>query len=188
MRTVKLTQPDAWRQAPPADALRPWLSARGSLTARIAARFDGFNLLRLSQKRAQPYADERRALGLKRGQRAVVREVILRSGGTPLVFAHSVATPVSLRGAWRGLSRLGARPLAEMLFRDPLVTRMPIEYRKLDRRHALFRKAIATADRPARFLWARRSVFLKRRTPLLVTEVFLPAIDSDSQRRRLGGT
>lgn len=178
MRTVKLTQPDAWRQAPPAGAMRRWLSARGSLTARIASRFDGFNLLRLSQKLVVPHADERRALGLKRGRRAVVREVVLRGGAIPLVFAHSVAAPASLRGAWRGLSRLGARPLAEMLFADPLVTRMPIEYRRLDRRHALFRKAIAAADRPATFLWARRSVFLKRRAPLLVTEVFLPAIDS----------
>jgi chorismate lyase len=175
MRTVKLMQPDAWRYMPPTGALRPWIIDRGSLTSRIVEHFDQFNLVRLTQHLARPNADECRALGLRAHELAVVREVLLRSAATPLVFAHTAAHPRDLAGAWRGLSRLGARPLAEMLFHDPLVARMPMEYKRLHAPHPL---AIAARQYhwPTETFWARRSVFLKAGRPLLVTEVFLPAI------------
>jgi chorismate-pyruvate lyase len=58
-----------------------------------------------------------------------------------------------------------------MLFHDPLVSRMPIEYRELHQGHVLLKRGgIDTAA------WARRSVFLKRSQPLMVTEVFLPSL------------
>ncbi len=174
MRTVKLTQPDAWRQIPPTGPLRAWITDRGSLTARIVDHFADFNLRRLQQTRAQPLADERRALGIRRTERVVLREVLLRDAGRALVFAHTVVHPRDLRGAWRGLSRLGSRPLAEMLFHDPTVSRMPIEYRRIDGRHRLCQLACAAAGIERQALWARRSVFLKNGRPLLVTEVFLP--------------
>lgn len=171
MRTVKLTQPDAWHQIPPTGYLRPWITDRGSLTTRIVRHYADFNLLRVRQQLVVPFTDERRALELRAGELAMVREVILRSATTPLVFAHTAVNPRHLRGAWRGLSQLGARPLAEMLFHDPLVSRMPVEYRKLPRTHALVKAAGIDA-----VTWARRSVFLKYRQPLLVTELFLPGI------------
>jgi chorismate lyase len=177
MRTVKLTQPDAWRQMPPTGALRPWMTDRGSLTARIVTNFSAFNLVRLRQQYAKPFRDEARALQLRHGELAVVREVILRNGETPLIFAHTVAHPDSLNGAWRGLSRLGARPLAEMLFHDPSVSRMAIEYKLLNARHPLACRVNAVIALPmTATLWARRSVFLKAQQPLMVTEVFLPTI------------
>ena len=153
--------------------LHRWLTDRGSLTARIVAHYDQFNLVRLAQRLDTPHPDERAALRLRAGELAVVREVLLRHADTPLVFAHSVARPADLRSAWRGLSRLGARPLAEMLFHDPLVSRLPMEYRKIDRRDPLYRRASEVATVAATQLWARRSMFLKAGCPLIVTEVFL---------------
>ncbi len=176
MRTIKLTQPDAWRQIPPTGALRAWITDRGSLTARIVKHVEQFNLVRLSQQLATPHHDERRALGLRAGELAVVREVLLRNGNMPLVFAHTAANPRDLSGAWRGLSRLGARPLAEMLFHDPAVTRMPMEYKQLHASHPLMLSMQHYLYATPRTLWARRSVFLKNARPLLVTEVFLPSI------------
>ena len=179
MRTVKLLRPDAWRAAPPSHgnekfgALHPWLTSRGSLTARIVMHYSNFNLQRVAQRAQRPNIDERRGLYLREHELAIVREVLLRDGEKPLVFAHSVAVRRDLTGNWRGLSRLGARPLAEMLFRDPAVMRLPLEYKKLDRRHPLFRRAQAVAPFEAKEVWARRSVFLKHGRPLLVTEVFL---------------
>jgi chorismate lyase len=176
MRTVKLTQPDAWRQMPPTGALRPWLTNRGSLTAQIVARATAFNLVRLSQQRTKANVDERRAMGLNRGELAMVREVLLRDSDAALVFAHTVAAPQDLQGVWRGLSKLGARPLAEMLFGDAAVARMQMEYKLLPRAHPLMlRLHTVVRDAPCR-AWARRSVFLKHGRPLLVTEVFLPSI------------
>lgn len=179
MRTLRLMRIDAWRAAPPAHPhpLHDWLTDRGSLTEAIMAAFDDFNLIRLQQTYARPNRDERRELGLRVHELAVTREVLLRNGDVPLVFAHSIVARADLRRQWRGLSRLGSRPLAEMLFRDATVARLPMEYRKIDRRHPLFVRAREVADFAAQTLWARRSVFVKEHRPLLVTEVFLPAIE-----------
>jgi len=179
VRTLRLLLPDAWRSAPPSHAdgefaaLHPWLTSRGSLTARLIAHVDRFNLVRLLQCAQLPNVDERRELGLRDRELAIVREVLLRDGDTPLVFAHSIVSRRDLRGAWRGLSRLGGRPLAEMLFHDSAVVRLPMEYRKIDARHPLFRRAKEATGLTENSVWARRSVFLKRGRPLLVTEVFL---------------
>ena len=182
MRTLRLLRPDAWHSAPPShgDArfgkLHPWLTSRGSLTSRLVAKVGQFNLVRLIQRAQLPNVDERRELGLRDREFAIVREVLLRDGDTPLVFAHSLAARRDLRGVWRGLSRLGGRPLAEMLFHDTAVVRLPMEYRKIDARHPLYRRAREVAPFEATSIWARRSVFLKQGRPLLVTEVFLRTI------------
>lgn len=188
MRTVKLLRPDAWRGAPPSHAdaqfgtLHPWLTSRGSLTARLVSHIahishaGQFNLVRLQQRAQLPNIDERRELGLRDRELAIVREVLLRDGDSPLVFAHSLIARRDLKGAWRGLSRLGARPLAEMLFHDHAVVRLPMEYKKLDARHPLFRRARLVAAFTSHAVWARRSIFLKQGRPLLVTEVFLDSL------------
>ena len=186
MRTLRLLKLDAWRAAPPPHPhpLHAWLTSRGSLTSRIVQHFEDFNLVRLMQRATLPNVDERRELGLREQESAIVREVLLRDGATPLVFAHSVVARRDLRGAWRGLSRLGAQPLAEMLFHDAAVVRLPIEYRKIDRRHPLYRRAQEVAPFAANAMWARRSVFLKFGRPLLVTEVFLGEIGLKCSGRR----
>ena len=178
MRTLRLLKLDAWRAKPPAHPhpLHAWLTSRHSLTSRIKTHVQNFNLVRLKQLAQLPNTDERRELGLRRGELAIVREVLLCDGGRVLVFAHSVVARRDLRGAWRGLSRLGGRPLAEMLFHDQSVVRLPMEYRKIDSRHPLFRRAQEVASVAAGTVWARRSVFLRQGRPLLVTEVFLSTI------------
>ena len=190
MRTLRLLRPDAWHAMPPShgDAqfgkLHPWLTSRGSLTSRLIASVDQFNLVRLIQRAQLPNVDERRELALRDRELAIVREVLLRDGDTPLVFAHSLVARRDLAGAWRGLSRLGGRSLAEMLFHDVAVVRLPMEYKKIDARHPLYRRAREVASFPAISIWARRSVFLRRGRPLLVTEVFLPAaMHAQSQSR-----
>lgn len=179
MRTFRLMRPDAWRSVPPSrahprfGALRAWLTDRGSLTSRIVAHFPRFKLKRIKQGWARPMPDERREISLRHGQHAVVREVLLCDAERPLVFAHSVAATHDLRRAWRGLSKLGNRPLAEMLFADPAVARLPMEYKKIDARHPLYRRAQKIVGNLPPNLWARRSVFLKAGQPLLVSEVFV---------------
>lgn len=131
------------------------------------------------QRLQVPNRDERRQLKLRAGELAVVREVFLREAKRPLVFAHSVVARQDLRGAWRGLSRLGSRPLAEMLFHDPTVARLPMEYKKIDSRHPLFQRAAKVVKIADNTLWARRSVFVKQGRALLVTEVFLSVPGGD---------
>lgn len=156
--------------------LHAWLTAPGSLSWRIQARCRDFRVRRLRQERARPWRDESALVGVPAGRHALVREVILSDGDTPLIFAHSVTAVCHLLGPWRSLKGLGARPLATMLYDDPRIRRRPLEYRKINARHPFYRRAAAVLPCLPAELWARRSVFLFQGAPLLVTEVFLPAI------------
>ncbi|GHD67237.1 chorismate--pyruvate lyase family protein [Jeongeupia chitinilytica] len=159
--------------APP--ALRPWLTERGSLTARLMAHFPAFSVRVCTQASAGAHDDERRAIALaRRKQQVEAREVLLMSGQTPLVFAHSVLQHRALRKGFRPIGRLGNASLGSFLFATPTIRRSPLAWRQIDARHPLWRKAAAhVADLPAR-LWARRSLFFAGHDRLLVTEVFLP--------------
>ncbi len=172
----------AWRSG----AWRAWLCDHGSLTRRLRAVCPRLRVQRLSQRIALPASDEYAALGLRHGQYALIREVLLICGDTPLVFAHSVIPLAGLEGPWGALTHLGNRPLGEALFANPKVRRFPLEYRQLDARHPLYRPAVAHLGTAPRRLWMRRSQFALAGHPLLVTEAFLPALGAhpspDSRR------
>ena len=156
--------------------LRRWLLDRGSLTRRIQVRCDRFRVEILSQRIAAADRDECAVIGVRAGARCVVREVNLNCGKRPVVFAHSVVALRARRGPWRMLATLGARPLGSALFADPRIKRHALRFRRLNPRHELYRRACELLKRPPAYLWARRSLFVRRGSRLLVTEVFLPAI------------
>lgn len=162
----------AWQ----ADDWRAWLSDRGSLTQRLRERCPAFRVTRLRQARGLPDDDERWPLRLPRRRLALLREVLLSCGETPLVFAHSVIPLAGLRGPWVGLAGLGHSPLGAALFANPLIRRQPLQYRRLDVRHPLYRAATRHLAAAPATLWARRSLFALENRPILVTEVFLPEI------------
>jgi len=156
--------------------LRPWLLDRGSLTQRIQQRCVGFSVRGVRLTTGKACRDEAGLVRLKPARYALLREVNLYCGDTPVVFAHSVIPLAGLHGPWRGLSRLGNKPLGVALFADPLIRRQPLQFRKLNSHHTLYRRACRNLAQHPPYLWARRSVFVLRGQPILVTEVFLPAI------------
>lgn len=167
-----------WQPRPPAVhcPYRPWLVDRGSLTHRIQARCTAFSVRGLRLALGRPGRDEAASVNLNPRKFALLREVHLYCGETPVVFAHSVIPRAGLRGPWQALSKLGSKPLGAALFTNPKVRREPLQFKKLNHRHELYRRACHILnDRPAH-LWARRSVFVLGRYPILVTEVFLPGI------------
>jgi len=155
---------------------RPWLLDRGSLTRRIQMRCTAFSVRHVRQRNDMAMPSERRMVALKHHARALLRDVFLYCGETPMVFAHSVLPAASLHGAWQSLGRLGDKPLGAMLFSNPRVRRTPLRFKKLNPRDALYRFASAVLPEPPASLWARRSVFTLQGKPILVTEVFLPGI------------
>ncbi len=165
-----------WRaSAWAAGAWRHWLTDRGSLTLRLQHFCPRFRVERLMQAIDRPNRDECAAVGLFPGRNAVIREVLLKEAETPLVFAHSVIPFDGLIGPWAGLAGLGNRPLGAALFSDPRIGRHALEFKRVDRRHALYREASRHVPALPRTLWARRSRFTLEGHPILVTEVFLPA-------------
>jgi chorismate--pyruvate lyase len=155
---------------------RAWLLDDGALTARIKARCRDFHVQVLRQGRVRVTREERALLGIHGSARAIGRDVLLKCGPVPVVFAHSVMRAGDLRGAWRSIAAMGARPLGAALFADPRIERCPLTFRRLDRGHPLYCAAASAVGRVLPPLWARRSLFLLRGAPLLVTEAYLPDI------------
>ena len=154
-----------WCAAPvAAGILRRWLTDRGSLTARLERHAGPIKVKVLFQGLRRVNLDEA-FLFESPAARVLVREVLLLRGTKPLVFAHTVVEPGALRGAWRSVTGLGTRPLGAALFADPRIARFP-----------LHRRAAAQLKRPPPPVWARRSIFAAGNSPILVSEVFLPAI------------
>ena len=168
--------PRASHSLPP--ELRRWLTETGSLTRRVQSTCTStqpFSLQVLARGFANAHRDEMPLLGLH--DRARFREILLKRGDTPLVFAHSVISHRDLRGAWAILDGIGGRSLGSILFHDHTVRRGALHFRRLDARHPLFRKALPwCGEECPGELWARRAVFERRGRPLIVTEVFLPAV------------
>ena len=156
--------------------MRAWLLDRGSLTQRISCRCADFAVQEVCQRDARPLLDEAAMAGVAGQQRALLRDVFLYCGTTPVVFAHSVLPYPSLSGRWTNLSRLGNRPLGAALFSDPLVRRECLQFRKIDWRHPLYRQAGIIMTHPPSYMWARRSLFALSARRILVTEIFLPSI------------
>ena len=165
-----------WCAAPvAAGILRRWLTDRGSLTARLERHAGPIKVKVLFQGLRRVNLDEA-FLFESPAARVLVREVLLLRGTKPLVFAHTVVEPGALRGAWRSVTGLGTRPLGAALFADPRIARFPLHQKKLPLSHPLHRRAAAQLKRTPPPLWARRSIFAAGNSPILVSEVFLPAI------------
>lgn len=172
----------AWsRQNFARGALRRWLQAPGSLSARLVATGSNFAVQVLSQGRAPLTADEARALGHPAQRVGYRREVLLRVDGEPRVLARSVTGLADSQGAWRAVRGLGTRPLADVLFKRLGIARAQLSYASLAPVSAAQRAASkqwqqATGQTlPRRMLPARRSAFRRGAESLLVMEIFVAA-------------
>lgn len=173
-------KPDS--KPPRRSVLRQWLHAPGSLSRRLAALGDRFAVQTLRQGPARLHRREIEQLGHHARGRVWVREVLLRVDGQPMIWARSVAPRPSLAGPWRALLGLGSRPLADLLFKDPRVTRSPLRVEHLSHGSPLrerMRRQWAKANGhqpPHSMVWARSSIFHKHGAPLRVMEVFSPRL------------
>lgn len=157
-------------------ALRSWLLTAGSLTRRVQARCCGrFHLEVLRHDWQRPQMNERRLLKMADPARALIREVALCCDGRPWIFARTVLPATTLRGRGRRLSRLGRKPLGELLFRDRSVSRGHWQFTRIESGHAMFARLRPSLP-PRQEVWGRRSVFFYANEPLLVSEMFLPAL------------
>lgn len=158
-----------------------WLVAPGSLSARLARAAPPFRVHLRAQGRASAWPGETAALGLPANAALVVREVLLRAGGRPCVFARSATSARAARGTWRAIHGLGQRPLAELLFSRRDVRRTPLAIAWLPAAHPeaiAVRRAwaeCASGPAPAGGWWRRDSVFWRGGQGLRVAEYFPPA-------------
>jgi chorismate--pyruvate lyase len=167
-----------------ADIPRPlcsWLLDTASLTMRLQQLCPGeFRVRVLSQVTGRPTLDEARALGMRQGAGAIIRQVQLLCDGQPWVYARTIIPRSSVRGRLRRLAHLGTRPLDGMLFADRGMRREIVELACIRKGQGLFATATRGLRSKPAAVWGRRAVFRIANRPLLVTEVFLPAFPADT--------
>ena len=125
----------------------------------------------LGQQLAVPLLEERRVLGMRDRQSALIRQVRLYCDETPLVFARTVIPLSTLTGKQRAYGNLGNRPLGALLFADRTMRRDELTVNCLQQDDRLHAFTLAEDD-----VWGRRSVFHVGNKPLLVSEYFLPSL------------
>jgi chorismate lyase len=156
--------------------LHPWLAEPGLLTARVRRACGSetrFRLLRVARSRLAA-ALARRMNVADTG--CLVREIEFACGGTRWIFAQSVFPDSTVRQhPW--LAELGNVALGESLLGRADVSRQPLEYSELRRSDEL---AVAAGE-GADGAWARRAVYHLSEAPILVQEVFLPALVNDGR-------
>ena len=158
-------------------SMRDWLTADGSLTARLTAHSASFRVQRLHQRTAKCLFDEARVIGMQRPGRVWEREVLLRCDDQPVVFAHTVVPMSATASDWPLFNALGERSLGSTLFYDPQVTRGALEFARIRAGHPLMQRARAALGGDEQtVLYARRCLYRRHRGTLLVTEVFLPSV------------
>lgn len=130
----------------------------------------------LGQGWGRPSRDEAQALRLRLDAWAWIREVQLLCGDQVWVFARTLVPALTLQRTGRVLTRLGNRPLGDVLFTTPGVQRSPVEIARIHSPQALYHRAVGAQHPSPALLWARRSLFYLEQQPLLVCEIFLPAL------------
>lgn len=155
--------------------LRPWLIGHGLLTARLRSTCGGKFALRLIDQWTGLLTSSQKA-GLRVGDNAgLFRDVEMFNGDQVLVFAQTVAPDSTLsRHSW--LAELGDTPLDETLNGLTGVDRSSYEYAWVPGDDPLTARALRDAEVKPSGLWARRSRVALRGAPLLMQEVFLPAM------------
>lgn len=158
--------------------MRDWLTARQSLTLRLTARCAQFQVQRLEQRVAPCLPDEFDAIGLSRKTNVRERNVLLCCDGDAVVYAHTVLPLSATTSQWPLFASLGNKSLGSILFRDPLVARGDLQYAQIRTTHPLMRRILALqlVREDTSSLFARRCLFTRKGSSLLVTEVFLPAL------------
>lgn len=168
-------------------SLYDWLSDNGSLTQRLIEHCSGaFEVRVRGQRWKAPLLSESMMLGIRAGEYAMVREVELLCNGIPHVYARTLIPKSSLTGRASHLQGLGSKPLGALLFSDPTTRRSAIEFARLVACHRLYGWAMNSMRESEREmaseLWGRRTLFCYAGMPLLVNEIFLPAMCEHKQQ------
>ena len=154
-----------------------WLFDPASLTARLLAACDGrFHVRVISQSWGNPLVNELKRLEMRSREVALIREVFLYCDNEPWVFARTVIPRSTLTGKQKYLANLGSRPLGAVLFADPNMRRDHFEVACMRPGELLYTHANQLHSDKPDYIWGRRSAFYLSDKPLLVNEIFLPAI------------
>ena len=143
-----------------------WLTEEGSLTERLKNEFNDAKVDVIYEGLA---LDE---------ETDYIREVIIKSHDKPMIFAHTRLKMNDLEDSWMCLKTLGQQSLANILFKDPEISRHSLLYRVCEPEDILYKHLKLLGYIKEEILWMRQSEWKRHRKILLLTEVFLPNLFS----------
>lgn len=155
------------------DVEKYWLSRPGALTSGLR-KVGKFSIKVLNEYLTYVKEDEAYPLNLAINQRVWVREILMSINGQMAVYARSITELNASRANWQGIRVLNNRPLADILYNDPAISRSSFESAKLNAQLSLHRSLTEYPELPQGEFLARRSTFFQNNEGLTVNEVFLP--------------
>lgn len=156
--------------------LHPFLFHEDSLTQFIQQHCSGlFNVELINEEWQQAFPGETDLLSLADNETAFIRKVLLKDDNQALVYARSIIPEKTLSGNNQRLLKLGNKPLGDFLFKDESTFRSDMRYAKIPVNCALHNEATKDMCITSE-LWGRQSLFFIEQKPLLINEIFLPAI------------
>lgn len=154
---------------------RPWLIGKGLISLRMKAVCGEHFSLRLIDQWTGLLSRAHKAALRSDDNAGLFRDVEMSHRDSVWVFAQTVI-PDSTLSAHPWLAELGDAALGETLSDLSGVERSPYEYAWLPVQDAVTARALRDAEIKPAGLWARRSRAALRGTPLLMQELFLPAV------------
>jgi chorismate--pyruvate lyase len=153
-----------------------WICSDSSLTVKIKELGIAFSVDLLNQVN-RPVSSEIQSLLAVTDNSALYREVLLKQGNIPLVYAQTIMPDSSVTGTESMLSELGNQSLGQVLFQSPQAIRSNIEFAVVEPNSQLGQFIEQQLQQPIkRTCYIRRSIFHLNGKPLLVCECFLPAL------------
>jgi len=152
-----------------------WIYEPESITRRLRCLYNNqVDVELLFHQHSLPFLSENQLLKQSSQHYSLIREVMLKSNGKPLILARTVIPIKTLHGAQRILSRLGNKPLGEVIFSYPKLQRLEMQVCKIASSHWL--PEITNRTNVHDSIWARRTIYAIKNRQLLVSEFFLPEI------------
>ena len=113
--------------------IQSWAYESGSLTQRLRNYYGSGVAVKILFHRWQtPFLSERRFLGLPEHHYSLIREVLLHVDDKPLILARTIIPTATIKMAKSNLSKLGTRPLGEVIFSYPKLERVAMDITLID--------------------------------------------------------
>ncbi|WP_262966082.1 chorismate--pyruvate lyase family protein [Methylobacter psychrophilus] len=155
--------------------IQSWTYESGSLTQRLRNYYGaGVAVKVLLQRWQTPFLSERRLLKLPEHQYSLIREVLLHVNGKPLILARTIIPASTVKTAKSNLSKLGSRPLGEIIFSYPKLERIAMDITLIN--PSTWTQSALTEVDIKQPIWGRRTVYAIAHQQMLVSEFFLPEI------------
>ena len=157
------------------ESVQSWVYETGSLTQRLRNQYgSGVAVKVLLTCWKTPYLSEHRLLKLPEHEYVLTREVLLYVKDKPLILARTVIPTTTVKAAKSNLSKLGTRPLGEVIFSYPKLERSAMGVTLIPL--STWKPRIVDEDVIPEPIWGRRTVYRIANKPMLVSEFFLPEV------------